>query len=83
MRRREGAAADFSRMAITLKALNEVNAQCWRGDACELCGGVREGLERVSGHLHNASDITEHRVRSALHPISATTTKDRADFFRL
>lgn len=64
VRRREGAAADFSRLSITLKALNEVNASCWRGDACELCGGVREGLGRVSGHLHTASDVIEQRVSS-------------------
>jgi sorting nexin-8 len=70
VRRREGAAADYSRLSITLRALNEVNSACWRGDACELCGGVREGLERVSGHMQTASDITERRVRFRLGRLS-------------
>jgi len=67
VKRREGAASDFSRLSVTLKALNEVNASCWRGDACELCGGVREGLERVSGHLQNASDVSEQRAMSLMY----------------
>lgn len=71
VRRREGAAADFSRLSITLKALNEVNSQCWRGDACELCGGVREGLDRTSGHLQTASDLAEQRVSTHLRLVSS------------
>jgi len=67
VKRREGTAADFSRLAVTMKALNEVNASCWRGDACELCGGVREGIERVSGHLQDASDVTERRAMELMY----------------
>lgn len=57
--------ADMSRLTITLNALNEVNAQCWRGegpDGCELCSGVRQGLEQVSSHVAKQSEDLDNRV---------------------
>lgn len=58
----ENSQADLSRLTITLNALNEVNAQCWRGDGCELCSGVRSGLEQVSNHIGKHSDNLDQRV---------------------
>ena len=60
-----GEQADMSRLQITLNALNEVNETCWRGEYCELCVGVRAGLETVSGHLAREADEAEQRVRIA------------------
>jgi sorting nexin-8 len=53
---------DMSRLQLTLNALNEVNEHCWKGDYCELCQGVRAGLETFSGHLARESDEAEQRV---------------------
>lgn len=62
VKRRESAAADLSRMTITLNALVEGNGNCWRGEECELCGGVRSGLRAASGHVAVAADLEEQRV---------------------
>ncbi|KAL5513289.1 MVP1 [Sanghuangporus vaninii] len=59
----EDSQADLSRLTISLNALNEVNAQCWRGDDCELCSGVRSGLEQVSNHIGKQSDNLDQRAR--------------------
>ena len=58
----ENPQADLSRLTLTLNALNEVNSQCWRGDACELCSGVRAGLEEVSSHVARQSEESDQRV---------------------
>ncbi len=58
----ENPQADLSRLTITLNALNEVNAQCWRGDECELCDGVRGGLEHVSAHVMKQAEELDQRV---------------------
>jgi len=63
VKRREAAAADLSRLTITLNALNEVNAQCWRGDECELCDGVRGGLEHVSVYVMKQAEELDQRAR--------------------
>ncbi|KAI5118686.1 hypothetical protein M0805_003623 [Coniferiporia weirii] len=65
----ENSQADLSRLTMTLNALNEVNAQCWRGDGCELCLGVRTGLEQVSSHIAKQSDDLDQRSRN----MSSTT----------
>lgn len=54
--------ADLARLNITLNALNEINEQCWRGEGCELCLGVRHGLGEVSSHVQRQSDDLEQRV---------------------
>lgn len=59
----ENPQADLSRLTITLNALNEVNAQCWRGDDCELCEGVRGGLAQVSGHVMKQAEELDQRAR--------------------
>lgn len=56
------AQADLSRMTNTMKSLVEVNERCWRGDECELCAGVRQGLVDSATHLQKHSDMLEHRV---------------------
>ncbi|EJD07688.1 uncharacterized protein FOMMEDRAFT_143983 [Fomitiporia mediterranea MF3/22] len=60
----EDSQADLSRLNITLNALNEVNAHCWHGDVCELCSGVRSGLEQVSSHIAKQSDELDQRARA-------------------
>lgn len=45
-----------------MKSLVEVNERCWRGDGCELCGGVKQGLSHVAVHTQKYSDLLEHRV---------------------
>ncbi|KZT71962.1 hypothetical protein DAEQUDRAFT_763450 [Daedalea quercina L-15889] len=59
--------ADLSRLTNTMKSLVEVNERCWRGDECELCGGVRQGLVDTSTHLQKHSDMLEHRSRTMLY----------------
>ena len=60
------AQADLARLTNTVKSLVEVNERCWRGDECELCAGVRQGLVDSATHLQKHSDTLEHRV-SNLH----------------
>ncbi|GBE86450.1 hypothetical protein BKA93DRAFT_808821 [Sparassis latifolia] len=67
VRRREGEAADLSRLTNTVKSLVEVNARCWRGDECELCEGVRQGFVQVAVHTQKQADTLEHRSRSMLY----------------
>ena len=57
------AQADLARLTNTVKSLVEVNERCWRGDECELCAGVRQGLVDSATHLQKHSDLLEHRVR--------------------
>jgi sorting nexin-8 len=56
------AQADLSRLTNVLRALLEVNDQCWRGDGCELCDGVRTGLGKVATHTQRHSDLVDQRV---------------------
>lgn len=58
----ENSQADLSRLILTINALNEVNSQCWRGEVCELCSGVRSGMEQVSSHVARQSDESDRRV---------------------
>ncbi|CAL1715044.1 unnamed protein product [Somion occarium] len=67
MKRREAAASDTARLTNTLKALVEVNDRCWRGDDCELCLGVRQGLSSVAQHTQRHSDVLEERSRRLLY----------------
>jgi len=66
IKRREAAAADMSRLTMTLDALNEVNAQCWRGEECELCMGVRDGVQHVSKHIRDQADEAEQRTQQSM-----------------
>ncbi|KAL1943068.1 hypothetical protein VTO73DRAFT_4739 [Trametes versicolor] len=59
--------ADLSRLTNTFKALVEVNERCWRGEDCELCAGVRQGLGHVSDHTQRHADALEHRSRTMLY----------------
>ncbi|KAF8524191.1 hypothetical protein JB92DRAFT_3081791 [Gautieria morchelliformis] len=63
VKRRESASADLSRMTMTLNALVEGNGECWRGEECELCGGVRTGLGIVARRASVAADSEEQRTR--------------------
>jgi sorting nexin-8 len=54
--------ADLSRLTNVLKVVVEVNEQCWRGDDCELCDGVRHGIQEAAVHTQTHSDLLEHRV---------------------
>ena len=54
--------SDSSRLTNTLRAVIEVNENCWRGDDCELSNGVRAGLEQVAAHTQRHSEISELRV---------------------
>ena len=54
--------ADLSRLTNILNVVVEVNERCWRGDDCELCDGVRHGVEQVALHTQAHSDLLEQRV---------------------
>lgn len=54
--------ADLARLTNVLRAIVEVNERCWRGDECDLCDGVRQGLQHVAGHTQHQSDLLEQRV---------------------
>ncbi|KAI0073526.1 hypothetical protein K474DRAFT_1649455 [Panus rudis PR-1116 ss-1] len=62
-----GAQADTARLTNTLRALVEVNQPCWRGEDCELCGGVRHGLSGVADHTQRHADAMEERSRRLLY----------------
>ncbi|KAI0657970.1 hypothetical protein C8Q70DRAFT_999052 [Cubamyces menziesii] len=59
--------ADLSRLTNTVKSLVEVNERCWRGEDCDLCNGVRQGLGAVSNHTQRHADALEHRSRTMLY----------------
>lgn len=54
--------ADLARLTNVLRAVVEVNGRCWRGDECELCDGVRQGIGHVASHTQQQSDLLEQRV---------------------
>ena len=58
--------ADLARLTNTMKSLVESNERCWRGEDCELCTGVRQGLVHVSSHTQRHADALEHRVSRIL-----------------
>jgi len=64
IKRREAAAGDMARLTNTLRAVVEVNEQCWRGDDCELATGVRLGLQQVAAHTQRHSELSELRTRT-------------------
>ncbi|KAI0034480.1 hypothetical protein K488DRAFT_45434 [Vararia minispora EC-137] len=60
------AQADLSRMTNTLKALVEVQGQCWRGEDCELTEGVKVGMRRFADHTQVHTDMLEQRTQTLL-----------------
>lgn len=67
IKRRESAAADLARLTNVLRAVVEVNERCWRGDECELCDGVRQGIAQVASHTQQQSDLLEQRTNTLLY----------------
>jgi sorting nexin-8 len=61
---RDDRQADLARLTNILNVVVEVNERCWRGEDCELCDGVRHGVEQVAQHTQTHSDLLEHRVYS-------------------
>ncbi|KAI0825842.1 hypothetical protein BC629DRAFT_1275802 [Irpex lacteus] len=59
--------ADSARLTNALKVLAEVNQRCWRGDECELCTGVRQGVSSVAQHVERHGDAVEHRARTMMY----------------
>ncbi|KAG2075710.1 MVP1 domain-containing protein [Suillus decipiens] len=59
--------ADLARLTNVLRAVVEVNGRCWRGDECELCGGVRQGIAQVASHTQRQSDLLEQRTNALLY----------------
>ncbi|TFK53402.1 hypothetical protein OE88DRAFT_1806360 [Heliocybe sulcata] len=62
-----GGQSDVARLTNTLRALVEVNGQCWRGEECELCAGIKAGVITVAEHTQRHSDLLEERTRSLLY----------------
>ncbi|KAG1767166.1 hypothetical protein EV702DRAFT_1147692 [Suillus placidus] len=62
--------ADLARLTNVLRAVVEVNERCWRGDECELCDGVRQGIAQVASHTQQQSDLLEQRVSVLLYLVS-------------
>lgn len=54
--------ADLSRLTNVLKVVAEVNEHCWRGENCDLCEGVREGVGQFAVHAQTHADVLERRV---------------------
>lgn len=67
IKRREAAAADLSRLTNVLKVVAEVNEHCWRGENCELCEGVREGVGQFAVHTQTHADLLDSRTRTLLY----------------
>lgn len=54
--------ADLARLTNVLRVVVEVNETCWRGDECDLCNGVRQGIGCIAEHTQQQSDLLEQRV---------------------
>lgn len=67
IKRREAAAADTARLTNALKVVAEVNSKCWRGEECDLCSGVRQGVSNIAAHTQQHGDALEHRARTLLY----------------
>lgn len=81
IRRREAVAADLSRLTNAMEVLIEVNQPlCWRGEDCELSGGVRRGLGHVSDHFQMQADLVDQRTRVLLHT-TLETLKSQRDLY--
>ncbi|KAH7908926.1 hypothetical protein BJ138DRAFT_1067954 [Hygrophoropsis aurantiaca] len=59
--------ADLARLTNVLRVVVEVNERCWRGDECELCDGVRQGVSHVAVHTQRQSDLLEQRTSVLLY----------------
>lgn len=68
--------ADLARLTNVLRVVVEVNERCWRGDDCELCNGVREGVGRIAEHTQQQSDLLEQRVCPPFFQVGAPGTED-------
>jgi len=79
-KRREAAAADLTRLAMTLDSLGEVRGPCWRGEGCEPCAGVRDGLTRVSKRLSAHAANVERRA-DGLFATTLEALKDQRDLY--
>ncbi|KAF7309773.1 Sorting nexin [Mycena indigotica] len=71
---------DMARLTNTLRAVVEVNEQCWRGDDCELSSGVRSGLQQVAAHAQRHSELSELRTR-ALYDTTLEQIKAQRDLY--
>ncbi|KAJ7224308.1 hypothetical protein GGX14DRAFT_425113 [Mycena pura] len=71
---------DMARLTNTLRAVVEVNEQCWRGDECELSTGVRLGLQQVAAHAQRHSELSELRTR-ALFDTTLESIKAQRDLY--
>ncbi|KAH7890822.1 hypothetical protein F5I97DRAFT_1975354 [Phlebopus sp. FC_14] len=59
--------ADLARLTNVLRVIAEVNEHCWRGEECELCEGVRQGVSHVAEHTQRQSDLLERRTNSLMY----------------
>ncbi|CAE7158162.1 unnamed protein product [Rhizoctonia solani] len=83
IKRREGAAADFTRLTMTLNSLTEHNTSCsLRGesDDCDLCAGVRTGLGRVAIRTGGLGEELDARSR-ALNSTLLEAVKSQRDLY--
>ncbi|KAJ7658108.1 hypothetical protein B0H17DRAFT_1171897 [Mycena rosella] len=75
---------DMARLTNTLRAVVEVNEQCWRGDDCELATGVRLGLQQVAAHAQRHSELSELRTRTLFDTtLESIKVRRSLDFFRV
>ncbi|KAH7105765.1 hypothetical protein BKA62DRAFT_826193 [Auriculariales sp. MPI-PUGE-AT-0066] len=79
-KRREASAADLTRLSMTLDSLGEVRGPCWRGEGCESCIGVRDGLTRVSRRLSAHAANVERRA-NGLFSTTLESLKLQRDLF--
>ncbi|KAG6334601.1 hypothetical protein ID866_4495 [Astraeus odoratus] len=73
--------ADLARLTNVLRAIAEVNERCWRGDDCELCEGVRQGLGHVASHTQRQSDLLEQRTDALLHSTLESLKQSQRDLY--
>ncbi|EUC55985.1 sorting nexin MVP1 [Rhizoctonia solani AG-3 Rhs1AP] len=66
VKRKEGEAADFTRLTMTLNSLTEHNTSCslkGESDDCDLCAGTRTGLGRVALRTGGLGEELDGRSR--------------------
>ncbi|KAG8711777.1 Sorting nexin mvp1 [Ceratobasidium sp. 394] len=84
VKRREGAAADLTRLTMTLNSLAEHNNSCSaRGendDTCDLCAGVRTGMGRVAVRTGGLGEEMDGRSRG-LNATTLESIKSQRDLY--
>ena len=69
--RLQAAAADASRLAISVQAIGEETPKCCHKHGCDLCRGVAKGLGDISEGWSGWAEVAVHRVTMSLESVES------------